>query len=110
MSDAVPVRRSCPRCVLLSKSNRGHWCDWELELLQQLMSVDEPPTMRTLMRVHFIGRSEASIDHACRRYGLKIPSRRDRVRRKRCGGCNSLYDGHGIVCAECAGGNSRVGA
>lgn len=101
-SDAAPaaaiVVDPCPRCANRSSKRLGSdWCCWELKLLKRLMAQAEPPTMRELMATHFIGRSEKSIGNACRRYGLKTPSRSPR--RKRCTTCLSMFEG--AACTVC---------
>lgn len=111
MSEAAPLPRNCPRCTLPSKRLGSEWCCWELVQLRDLMALPTPPTMRELTHVHFIGRSAGSIDRACRRYGFKIPSRRDRTRSKRCPSCRTLFAGASVVCSRCAQpSNERVAA
>lgn len=87
--------RSCPRCLRASNRLGADWCCWELVLLAELMGRDVPPTMRDLVGVHFIGRSEKSIDNTCRRYGLKTPSRSARRRR-----CNTCLQFDGCICVR----------
>lgn len=96
-----PLPGSCLRCRLPSRRLGSEWCCAELALLERLMTRREPPTMRELMRVHFIGRGASSIDRACRRYGLKTPARGERAaRRKRCPGCGDLMARGATACAQ----------
>ncbi len=99
MSEMQP----CPRCARMRTSNRlgVDWCCWELRLLRDLLARAVPATMRELTGLHFIGRSEKSIDAACRRYGFKIPARGERQRRCRCLACGTLYArAAGVRCCQ----------
>lgn len=72
-----------------------------------------PATMRELTHIHFIGRSEKSIDAACRRYGFKTPLRVRQKRRKRCRVCSSLFlglPGCRPFCDGCNGGQIEAEA
>lgn len=94
----TPRALRCPRCARGASRKLGaDWCCWELKLLEDLMAQPEPPTMRELTAVHFIGRSEKSIDNACRRYGFKTPARSPR--RRRCSTCCSMFEG--AACGVC---------
>lgn len=100
-SDVTPARAAmrCPRCTrAVSRKLGSEWCCWELKLLADLMARAVPPTMRELAGVHFIGRSEKSIDNACRRYGFKTPARSPR--RKRCATCLTMIEG--AACGVCS--------
>lgn len=69
-------------------------------MLEALMTGEKPATMRELTGVYFIGRSEKSIDAACRRYGFKIPLREKATRRARCRVCDRLYEKNGQRCCD----------
>lgn len=92
----------CPRCDSVRPTNRlgVGWCCAELRRLRDLMGRPVPATMRELTHGHFIGRSEKSIDAACRRWGFKVPVRAARVRRCRCLACGALYAGGSWKCCE----------
>lgn len=100
---AIDVRagESCLRCERAKPRQAGaDWCCWELRLLKDLMSRAAPPSMREMTGAHFIGRSAKSIEAACRRYGLKIPDKGPRGRRRRCASCLNVIGG--AACAVCS--------
>lgn len=89
---------SCPRCSTPKARKRpgAEWCCWELAQLKAMIL--DGASMREVAAV-MAGRSEKSIDAACRRYGLKVPPREREARRKRCAACSGLFTpGAGVRC------------
>lgn len=95
----------CPRCTSdRARAGQGEfWCCWQLIQLKHLMAQPKTPTMREVLGV-FVGKTAKSVDGACRRFGLKIPARDRKPRRKRCFACRGLFapaEGE-KVCGKCA--------